>query len=432
MNPLVSVIVPVYNGERHLQECLDCLAGQTYPALEIICVDDGSTDTTPQMLSAFEKQHDNAVVVRQENQGAGCARNHGLELAHGDYLFFFDSDDYCDTHLIERSVAEADRTQADFVWMPFYIHDEVIERPLLLDADFPLKHYPRSPFSWKDNPDWLFQCVHNYPWNKLFRKSFVDEHQLKFPPLRLTEDMGFSAPAAVFAKRIAWIEDAFVYHRQGLQTSLMSQKDSSPSCFYQAFASLKAFLSDNGVYDRLKVSYWNWALGGCKYNLETLRDYDNFQNVYRLLTSQEAFEALGFADIDEASIHHQALREFFSHIKDETPPQYLLRRFGFEQRSSELAHYRSLIHAEDTARAIASIREAHDLACAGRDEAHRHLDMLRREIDSLHGELDSLREEFDAQMNAAEQRVGRALCALPRAIQKRLIARRERREAEGG
>ncbi len=442
MNPLVSVIIPIYNGEHHLQECLDSIAGQTYSPLEIICIDDGSTDATPDILAAFAERHDKVVIVQQNNQGAGHARNNGLTHAQGDYLFFFDSDDYCDTQLLEHSVTVAEQTQADFVWMPFYLHDEIIGRPLLFDGDFPIKHYPRSPFSWHDNPDWLFQCVHNYPWNKLVRASFVEKHCLRFAPLHLTEDMAFAAPAAVFAQRIAWIKDAFVYHRQGHSNNLMSQKDAHPLDFYQAFVNLKSFLLDNGVYDSLKISYLNWALGGCKYNLETLHNYNNFCKVYELLASPDAFDQLGFTDIDEHTIQAPAIREFFSQLTTDSPQQYLLRRFGFEQRTAELAAYRLLAHKQDYEQEVASLRAAHDLACKGRDEAYCSLDVTNRKLASMQTELDSTRvelssvrteltniqQQFDAHMNAAEQRIGQAICAVPRAIQRQLIAARSRRK----
>lgn len=94
MNPSVSVIIPVYNIEKFLSACLDSVCSQTLKDIEIICVDDGSTDSSLAILHRYKKQDERVIVLTQQNQGAGAARNYGLSIAKGEYLAFLDSDDF--------------------------------------------------------------------------------------------------------------------------------------------------------------------------------------------------------------------------------------------------------------------------------------------------------------------------------------------------
>ena len=116
--PLVSVVVPVFNAEKHLGQALDSLLAQTHGNLEVICVDDGSTDGTPQLLADYASRDGRVRIFNQENAGPGVARNRGIERARGDYLYFLDADDWCDPSLLEKAVALLERTGANIAALP--------------------------------------------------------------------------------------------------------------------------------------------------------------------------------------------------------------------------------------------------------------------------------------------------------------------------
>lgn len=116
--PLVSIIVPVYNAEKYLSECLDCLINQTYKNIEIICINDGSTDNSLQILEEYSKNDSRIKVYTQENSGEAETRNKGLELATGKYIAAIDSDDYCSLDFIEECVKIAEKEKSDIV-IPF-------------------------------------------------------------------------------------------------------------------------------------------------------------------------------------------------------------------------------------------------------------------------------------------------------------------------
>ncbi len=109
----VSVIIPVYNIERHLRQCLDSVTGQTLTELEIICVDDGSTDGSPEILVDYAQRDGRFQIITQPNTGPGVARNTGMDRATGEYLIFLDSDDWFEPDFLERMVAKAKETGAD-------------------------------------------------------------------------------------------------------------------------------------------------------------------------------------------------------------------------------------------------------------------------------------------------------------------------------
>ena len=111
----VSVIIPAWNASSYLRQCLDSVTSQTLTDIEIICVDDGSTDDTSDILCEYAEKDTRISVIRQENRGAGAARNNALKYAKGKYLSFLDADDFFEPEMLEKSYAAAEKNQADIV-----------------------------------------------------------------------------------------------------------------------------------------------------------------------------------------------------------------------------------------------------------------------------------------------------------------------------
>ena len=110
MQPKISIIIPVYNTEKYLHECLNSVVSQTIKDIEIICIDDGSTDNSYQILQEYAEKDSRFVILQQENKGAGAARNKGIEIAKGEFLVFLDSDDYyLDTDVLESLYESAQK-----------------------------------------------------------------------------------------------------------------------------------------------------------------------------------------------------------------------------------------------------------------------------------------------------------------------------------
>ena len=414
---LVSIIVPVYNGERFLAQCLNSLLGQTYENLEIICVDDGSTDNTPAILGKYEQADSRIRLIRQKNAGPGPARNRGIEAAHGRYLYFFDADDWCEPMLIERTVARIEETGADMVVLTYNVFDQRIGAPYFADWAVLTDKFPTETFSWKDNPDWAFRSLQNLPWNKFLRTGFVKENDLRFEEdVVLTEDLMFSAPAIVRAKRITFVPEPLIFHREGTGENVMAKKDSHPLDFIRAFLSFKAFLEDEGVMDALHVGYVNWTLDGVVHNVETLNTYEGFRTVMHALTEGGALHELGLAGLADSDLHEEVFKRFLAMAKT-APDEMLYRQFAeARERQGELSgrlciEYRINREKQDYIDDL-----EHQLA-----ERDEEITWRRNDRDELLGRIDALQKELEAQMNAAEQKVGKAICWIPRQIQKAVL-----------
>lgn len=412
---LVSIVVPIFNGERFLEQCLDSLLAQTHASIELICVDDGSTDSTPKLLAGYAARDKRVRIITQENAGPGPARNRGIDAATGDYLFFFDADDWCEPTLVERALARIEETAADMVVLTYNVFDQRIGTPFFADWAVLPDKFGNDPFCWKDNPDWAFRALQNLPWNKFLRKSFVDGNDFRFEEdVFLTEDLMFSAPAIVRAKRISIVPDPLIFHREGTGENVMAKKDAHPTDFIRAFLTFKAFLENEGVMDEMHIGYVNWTLDGIVHNVETLNTYDGFETTYRALT-EGGMHDLGLDDVREQDLHEPTFGRFLSALET-APAEMLYRQFAAERdKRSELSGRLCVEYRINREKQAYIDDLVHQLA-----ERDEEISWRRNETEALRNELDAQRAEFDAQMNAAEQKIGQAICWVPRRVQEAL------------
>ena len=175
-NPKVSVIIPVYNAERYLKQCLDSIINQTLKEIEIICVDDGSTDSSLEILKKYEKKDGRVQIIQQKNQFAGVARNNGLKIARGKYVFFIDSDDFCEISLLNSVFLVAEKNNVDIVAFDHYLYDEKNKtNKRIYDVNYRnIIEKKNNIFNYKDFPTRIMSSINPVPWNKLI-KSFNRE-----------------------------------------------------------------------------------------------------------------------------------------------------------------------------------------------------------------------------------------------------------------
>lgn len=172
----VSVIIPVYNVEKYLKRCLDSVLKQSFQDFELICVNDCSTDFSLEILEYYEKEYPDKVkiLINEKNLGLSASRDRGIQEAEGEYIAFFDSDDYVKPDYLDKYVQQAERTRADIV-MGGYIR-VVGEKETVID----LIDSTYTP--------WLYPAV----WMRLYRREFLKEHDLYFGKYRIYEDSPFN------------------------------------------------------------------------------------------------------------------------------------------------------------------------------------------------------------------------------------------------
>lgn len=208
MPELISVIIPVYNADAYLPRCLEAVSAQTYDNLEVILIDDGSTDGSPQICADFAAKDGRIRVIRQENQGLWAARNTGLNAAQGAYLFFPDSDDYFHRDLLRLLYEAINRTPGydlaivgrKITWNT---EEDVSSAVSPVCTEWSQQRLIETLLAEKGDPC----CV--YMWNKLFRHSLIEN--LRFRHYLRSEDMDFNIRSFLLLDKAIVIENELYY-----------------------------------------------------------------------------------------------------------------------------------------------------------------------------------------------------------------------------
>ncbi len=267
----VSVILPVYNTEKYLPECLDSIINQSLRDIEIICIDDGSTDSSLQILKEYAEKDKRIVVLEQKNSGAGIARNKGMEVAKGKYLSFLDSDDFFEPEMLEKAYIKCEEENADFCVYRSKRFDDKTHDFESIPWTIKERYLPEViPFKAGDADKYIFQVFNGWAWDKLYNRNFVTKTGLKYQGLRTTNDAFFVFMANVEAKCISIIDEVLAYHRVNTGTSLSVTREKSWDCCYQAMDTIKKELKARNKYSQFQQSYINWALHFCLWNVKTL------------------------------------------------------------------------------------------------------------------------------------------------------------------
>ncbi len=237
-SPKVSVIIPVYNASNYLKGCLDSVLKQSLIELEVICIDDGSTDDSLEILKKYGKEDFRIKIIHQENNGAAAARNAGIQIASGDYIAFIDSDDTIDLNAYEISYKKAKELDVDVLM------------------------FGEEKFS---TPDTI--CTNGFEalnlsgammlWNKLYKRSFLVENDFKIPEdSKCYHDECFNSIVLPKAKCIRCISNKFYHYQRkrsgSIQTSSNLKKKADHVLFYASFVCENWKL--NGYIE--KYSYW--------------------------------------------------------------------------------------------------------------------------------------------------------------------------------
>lgn len=268
----VSVIIPVYNIEQHLRQCLDSVAGQTLQDLEVICVDDGSTDTSPTILTEYARRDSRFQILTQPNAGPGVARNTGLAQAKGKYLIFLDSDDWFEPDFLERMVDKAAETGADVTICRAVEFDTGTGRELPSEWMLKDQYLPGEVFAPEEVADHLFQFTYGMPWDKLYRRDHVIQSGIRFPALANSEDLAFVFPTLLSARCIAVIQRVLIHHRVNRKGSVSNSRTSQPEAPYTAFQIVKTYLEDQGLMERYERSFLNWAMEFLVWHVSNMND----------------------------------------------------------------------------------------------------------------------------------------------------------------
>lgn len=237
---LVSVIVPVYNAEKYLEEAVESVREQTYTDWELILVENGSEDRSLELCLAYEKKDPRIRTIREKQRGIAAARNRGMEKARGDRLMFLDSDDYlADPETIERLACKMDRTGADIVVGNYA---RLWNGRLLPAVDCLILENLKQ-----EKEEFRFQGFFaagmlSYVWGKLYRREFLEKQTLRFGEYAYAEDKMFSMQCYAGDPDYAFVgETGYVYRKNEASVSYQYQVD-SVKCWLRIAHDLQDFL----------------------------------------------------------------------------------------------------------------------------------------------------------------------------------------------
>lgn len=210
---MISVIVPVYNVESYLGQCLDSILAQTYRDIELILVDDGSTDGCPQICDAYREKDNRVVVFHTENRGLSAARNLGLDHAHGEWIMFVDSDDWVEPDFCRLPYEAAVEHGADLVIFEMAIinlHGHTISRD-----------YQKSGII---SAETAVECGHSAAWNKLYHRPLFTG--IRYPIGQVAEDTAITHRLVYKARTIVYLNNELYYYRKRKE-SISEKKDAA-------------------------------------------------------------------------------------------------------------------------------------------------------------------------------------------------------------
>lgn len=216
-NIKVSVVIPVYNVEKYLAQCLDSVVKQTLKDIEIICINDGSTDRSLDILNEFAGKDARIKIINKEHVGLSAGRNKGLELAQGEYVSFIDSDDWVNENFLEALYNAAKKYNSDIASGSIVRVTGNRKRNKLI--------YKKEEFTKDtDKKNELTNIpIYSYVWNKIYKREILIANNIKFPDGRVYEDVIWSIKAVYYADGVVTVPEATYYYRKN-PTSIMSSK----------------------------------------------------------------------------------------------------------------------------------------------------------------------------------------------------------------
>ncbi|GAB1402399.1 glycosyltransferase family 2 protein [Elusimicrobiota bacterium] len=259
-NIKVSIVVPVYNVEKYLHQCIGSILNQKLKDIELIVVNDGSTDSSLSICKEFEKKDDRVIVINKRNGGTGTAYNAGILKACGEYIGFIDADDWIESSMHDRLYKLAKKTDADIVRCDYFKYDSAQKRPSTVFPHGNAKLssiYPQNKvFSVKDAPLLLSQRM--VAWSGIFNSKLIKNMKFTKTPAATYQDFVFMFEAFIKAKRIVLCYDKLVHYRMENHRCTATKNPGKTNAVYliKQINKVKNFLDDNNLLVKYSEEFY--------------------------------------------------------------------------------------------------------------------------------------------------------------------------------
>lgn len=322
----VSIIVPVYNVEKYIAQCLDSIIAQTLDDIQIICVDDCSTDNSVDVVKKYIEKDSRIVLLRHDtNKGLSCARNTGIAYATGEYVGFVDSDDYVDETMFEKMYTKAEKTGSDIVISNINLYFEDTGKTSVFRNNLFYTFLSGRTFSAIEYPLIIMNIG---AWDKIYRRTYLLENNLTFPEGKIYEDHIFTVKAYVTAKKMSVVNEPLYYYRKNSGVSITDKeiKNDKYKFDYMEMSRLsKEFMKEKGVYDFFRKHYNAYQFHQATFHQSNATCFESFERIFnemrqitdekdyqclkKLGMSPESREYLGFLEKNDLKAAYKSMRK---------------------------------------------------------------------------------------------------------------------------
>lgn len=409
----VSVVVPVYNVDEFLDNTLSDITGQTLRDIEIICVDDGSTDNSCKIIENWIEKDSRIQLIKQENQYAGVARNNGLKKAHGKYVIFWDADDLFEEKALEVLYTQAEKEKSDICICKARKYDNIKDKYIPSNAYLKEEFLPeeKEVFNKFDVPEHIFNLTNNVPWNKLYRREFILENKLKYQAIKQANDTYFTIMALFLAQRITYVKDVLIAYRVNNKDSLSGKASDTVFCAYDSWLYTKKYIEKYPDFKLVQFSFLNRALSGLYYSLNIQSTFVSYEKLYRKLV-EEGFHELGLDACGEENIYAAWMYRDMQQMYVSEPGDFLVQKSITRRVNNENGNMRRNILKQKNK----DLKEKNKELQADKKVLQADKKVLQLENKKLQTENKKLHKEIIDIKNTKAYKFGNKVMWLPRKI----------------
>ncbi len=397
MTTAVSVIVPVYNSERHLAQCLDSILSQSLKNIEIICVDDGSTDSSAQILKQYSERDSRLHVLTQPNSHCGVARNNALTIAQGEYVIFWDSDDFFEPEALEMMYNRAVSYWADIcvcgINKYYQNSGELLASPGNLRMALT---GGQEVFNRLTIERYILNFTITIGINKLLRRQFILENELRFTDGLYAEDVIFYNAAMCLAERITCVNRQLVNYRTGQSTSQTDKVGLYPTVSPQQWRLCALYLKERNIFP--EQSFENRLVAALLHDLRNMRSRDSFIAAHSYLQAN-CLQDMSLKPREAGYYDNENLAMMAEHLISDEPGQFYDALFYYHYEQSVILRDRlrnRLISLRQRNKEIENLRAAGSVADRKLRERGRQIRELKGELNRSKQDLNQSRQEYQA------------------------------------
>lgn len=323
LKPKVSIILPICDVEGCLNECLDTLTNQTLKEIEIICINDGSTDNTFEILNEYAKYDKRITIIEQEQLGFGIARNKSLEIISGEYALFFNANVCLDFDMLEHTFEVAESKDVDILVCGHRLYNDFNGK---FEDIYITRVNNNELNSYLDTPNGIFNNFGEHLWNKLIKVNLIKDNNVKFEELQIYDNLYFNNILLILAKKIMIYNEFKIIYRTQLTEFKLPKLEQYPLDYYNSEIVLMNKLKEIGVYETVKKGFLNKLLSTIITNLNSVKQVDCIELMYNKIKNDldNDFEIAQ----NSSNYYSQGLYQSYSMIKNNDVNAYLKYR-GF-------------------------------------------------------------------------------------------------------